>query len=530
MVQTLPVLPFDCIYNILKELHHIHKGSLFNWLFLNRLWCEQTVPFIWKNPLLISHKCSFKNRVLFIKTLLLFFDHVELSKLKGLNIDLKQENQSPLFNYVEYFEEIPFLSSCIRSWLFEYFKLDEKNRSGIPAGFFEHKIQPIESLIKHMILRRSKKLKIICPIQNEYYIELFDKEFFDFNLFRLKNTLHTFKMTIYPKTSNNILILSRSIIDKNIHLLENFIIDFYEKQDYSLSIPLLGNIIKNQKCVKSLELTGQLYNKHLEYIPIFLSLNSHQTNLILLKFYNIKFTNISLNILMKCITLKELLISDCDGISLENIKLFSIASFKLNNLSIFNQSNLSFNITTSIIKFLGNSLKCLLLDQLTNEISLSLLHYTSNLSTLFLYDDDLLYDISLIFNFLKSSKLENLHIIHQNYNYSINYNIIKSLSKSLPSTLKLFEFYFYYLSPENYKDLFDLNNTPLLKSLILICYNSTFYTNYNLEVIVNYVKFKNNNLKYLEICSPKFRDWEIDELYLLEILWKIGVEVKIRDL
>ncbi|CAB5141198.1 unnamed protein product [Rhizophagus irregularis] len=157
MVQTLPVLPFDCIYNILKELHHIHKGSLFNWLFLNRLWCEQTVPFIWKNPLLISHKCSFKNRVLFIKTLLLFFDHIELSKLKGLNIDLKQqENQRPLFNYVEYFEEIPFLSSCIRSWLFEYFKLDEKNRSG-SVGFFEHKIQPIESLIKHMILRRSKR-------------------------------------------------------------------------------------------------------------------------------------------------------------------------------------------------------------------------------------------------------------------------------------------------------------------------------------------------------------------------------------
>jgi hypothetical protein len=533
MIQSLPVLPFDCIYNILKELQHIHKGSLFNWLFLNRLWCEQTVPFVWKNPLLISHKCSFKNRVLFIRTLLLFFDQVELSKLKELNIDLKQiiqENQRPLFNYVEYFEEIPFLSSCIRSWLFEYFNLDEKNRSEIPARFFEHKIQPIESLIKHMILRRSKRLKTICPIQNENYNEIFDKEFFDFNLFRLKDTLQTFKMTIYPKISNNILILSQSIIDKNINHLENFIIDFYEKQDFSLSIPLLGNIIKKQNRVLSLELTGQLYNKHLEYIPIFLSLNSHQNNLILLKFYNIKFTDISLNILMKCVTLKELLISDCDGITLENIKLFSNALFKLINLSIFNQSNLSFNITTSIVKFLGNSLKCLLLDQLTNEISKSLSYYASNLSTLFLYDDDLLYDISLIFDFLKSSRLENLHIIHQNYNYSINYNIIKSLSKSLPSTLKLFEFYFYYLSSENFKDLFDSSNIFSLKSLILICYNSTFYTNYNLEAIVNYVKFKNNNLKYLEICSPKFRDWEIDELYLLEILWKIGVEVQIRDL
>ncbi|RIA90527.1 hypothetical protein C1645_737804 [Glomus cerebriforme] len=304
MVQSLPILPFDCIYNILKELQHTHKGSLFKWLFLNHLWCEQTIPFIWKNPLLISHKYSFKNRVSLIRTLLLFFDQVELLKLKQLGINLKTENQRPLFNYVEYFEEIPFLGGCIRSWLFEHFNLDEKNRSGMSGRFIEHKIQPIESLIKHMILRRSRRLKYIGPIQNENYTEIFDKEFFDNNLLRLKNTLQTFKMTIYPKTSNNLLILSKSIIDKNINHLENFIVDFYEKQDFFLSIPLLGNIIKKQKRVKSLELTA----------------------------------------------------------------------------------------------------------------------------------------------------------------------------------------------------------------------------------IVDYVKFKNNNLKYLEICSPKFRDWEIDELYLLEILWKIGVEVKIRDL
>ena len=49
-------------------------------------------------------------------------------------------------------------------------------------------------------------------------------------------------------------------------------------------------------------------------------------------------------------------------------------------------------------------------------------------------------------------------------------------------------------------------------------------------MIVNYVKFKNKNLKYLEICSPKNREWGIDELYLLDVLWKIGVEVKIREL
>src|SRR5579859_6474564 len=148
MVQSLPILPFDCIYHILKELQYIHKGSLFNWLFLNHLWCEQTIPFIWKKPLLISHKYASKNRALLIRTLLLFFDHVELSKLKQLDVDLKQiikENQKPFFNYVEYFEEIPFLSGCIRSWLFEHFKLDEKNRLEMSARLIEHKIQPIES-------------------------------------------------------------------------------------------------------------------------------------------------------------------------------------------------------------------------------------------------------------------------------------------------------------------------------------------------------------------------------------------------
>src|SRR2546430_555497 len=166
--MPLPMLPFDCIYSILKELQLNHKPSLYNWLFLNHLWCEQTIPFIWKNPLLASHKCSFKHKVSFVKTLLLFFDHVELSKLKQLDIDLK-ENQRPFFNYVEHFEEIPFLSGCIRSWLLEYFKVDEKNHFGTWGRILEHKIQPIESLIKHMILRRSKRLNRICPIQNESY-------------------------------------------------------------------------------------------------------------------------------------------------------------------------------------------------------------------------------------------------------------------------------------------------------------------------------------------------------------------------
>src|SRR5438045_2448220 len=86
VAQSLPILPFDCIYNILQELQYAHKSSLFNWLFLSRLWCEQTIQFIWKNPLLISHKCSFKNKVSFIRTLFLFFDQAEISKLKQLDI------------------------------------------------------------------------------------------------------------------------------------------------------------------------------------------------------------------------------------------------------------------------------------------------------------------------------------------------------------------------------------------------------------------------------------------------------------
>jgi hypothetical protein len=113
---------------------------------------------------LISHKCSFKHKVSFIRTLFLFFDQAEISKLKQLDIDLNQiiqENQKPLFNYVEYFEDVPFLSGCIRSWLSEYFKLEEKNYSGVSGRILEHKIQPIELLIKHMILRSSKMVRIM---------------------------------------------------------------------------------------------------------------------------------------------------------------------------------------------------------------------------------------------------------------------------------------------------------------------------------------------------------------------------------
>lgn len=54
--MTVPHLPNDCIYDILKYLKS-HRSTLYNCSLVNRLWCKETIPLFYANPFInLTHK------------------------------------------------------------------------------------------------------------------------------------------------------------------------------------------------------------------------------------------------------------------------------------------------------------------------------------------------------------------------------------------------------------------------------------------------------------------------------------------
>ncbi|KAF0539812.1 f-box domain-containing protein [Gigaspora margarita] len=84
-------LPNECIHSILINLAEDNK-SLFSCCFVNRLWCLNTVPILWRNPL--QGKASES----LIRTYLSILSPEEKEPLISIGITLS-DLPKPLFEY-----------------------------------------------------------------------------------------------------------------------------------------------------------------------------------------------------------------------------------------------------------------------------------------------------------------------------------------------------------------------------------------------------------------------------------------------
>src|SRR5579859_7509345 len=100
------ILPYDCLYHILKYLRNDYS-TLFNCSLVNRFWCRTAIPFLYANP--------FKpNNYSIILNLILSLNKTEILQLKNIlklidinddiNIDNVIDKHKPLFDYPKYLE------------------------------------------------------------------------------------------------------------------------------------------------------------------------------------------------------------------------------------------------------------------------------------------------------------------------------------------------------------------------------------------------------------------------------------------
>ncbi|GBC10554.1 hypothetical protein RclHR1_09710005 [Rhizophagus clarus] len=117
-------LNIDVIHQILKEFQNDNE-TLYSCLFVNKTWCETTIPILWKNP---TRECAHINEYKLFNVILLHLSEESRNNLKkqGIHLFTETNYHQPLFNYISFWRDLVlfFLERMLYS-LFGSYNIDE---------------------------------------------------------------------------------------------------------------------------------------------------------------------------------------------------------------------------------------------------------------------------------------------------------------------------------------------------------------------------------------------------------------------
>ncbi|CAG8641738.1 5857_t:CDS:2 [Rhizophagus irregularis] len=463
--MTLPYLIDDCVYNILQYLQN-DGSTLFNCLLVNRFWCKTTIPILYANPFATGYRKKHK----LISTIILLFNKEEILQLKNqlgtnqikkFNID---DEHKPLFEYLKYLEDYNYykISSFMTRFIFCNITLS------ISSSLKECKFN-ISPIFHQRILCQSRNIK-----QLDISLDLFNSEAFkNFNVQNFISNLTKLKS----------LTLSLSLGDTNNNEIEQEFLGSIANNNFN-NLNLRKLIID----LTSKKLVGQKINTCEKIYKIIQGQNK-------LKIFQIRNCCYSLlnNILLSLEFRKH---------SLVHIEILKELSF------IRNEWNA--DVTSLMIKYLGESLQKLLIEDPTIQLIENISMYCPNL--IFLEIRIYLYVDLSVLSFLKNLRIRILNI-------KISYNIDKiffiNLANNIPINISKISFSIYFCD-------FRLSK---LKEFLENCHNSFEIINLNhiieyqlLEIVLNYIERSNNSLKLLGMMklNEKLNDKELKLLNQIE--------------
>ncbi|GBB98380.1 hypothetical protein RclHR1_03210001 [Rhizophagus clarus] len=134
----IPYIPEDIVRIIIENCTTHGKKTLYKLLFVNKLWCEITIPLLWKNPWTNSNSWENLSRTILLccdsnlkKNL--FSDCDSNLKIilyeKGITDTRSNHPKNLLFNYVAYVKTLSkdIIESLIEGILVEYYELNSYN-------------------------------------------------------------------------------------------------------------------------------------------------------------------------------------------------------------------------------------------------------------------------------------------------------------------------------------------------------------------------------------------------------------------
>ncbi|PKY46519.1 hypothetical protein RhiirA4_472964 [Rhizophagus irregularis] len=492
--MTLSYLTDDCFYYILQYLQN-DGSTLFNCLLVNRFWCKTTIPLLYANPFAI--KISTK-RHLIISTIIFCFNRAEILQLKeqlevnqinNINID---EEHKPLFEYPKYLENYNELE--IDSAILRYC-------SGLSISY-NKLYDEIIPIFQQSILRQSrniKKLEITLDLFYKKSFKNFNVQNSNLNLIKLNSLIIRLNGTVNNEIGQEFL-SNIADVSSNLRLLK---INLNQRSRRLLVNPTTSNNLIDTTTWEKLYRIIQGQNKLKIFIiwncfllnNILSSLESQKYSLVHMVFNHTNFVNVNLKSLNNLYNLEYLIFKYCEGLLLNQCDILNFASFKLKELSL-RRNKWDDDITLSIIKYLGEPLQRISVENITIPLIENISLYCPNL---------ILLRIG-IFSHVDFSEL----------------SFYRKLANNVPINISKISFYVNsHIS----------NNFLKFKEFLENCHNNFEMINLNhnielefLKIVLNYIERSNNNLKTLGmiILDKKFNE---EELKLLNQIKDKGIKL-----
>ncbi|CAG8547762.1 10783_t:CDS:1 [Acaulospora colombiana] len=391
MAATLPDLCFEEIFSHFKYDYSI----LYKCLLINRVWCRNAVPHLWRCP--FRQSLPTLNAHHLIRTYISCLDDTELSLLSSYGLIVTEKNAA--FEYGRYLEELSFcyLNDAIHSWM--VFKVDFWN--------YETISRPVSTAICHMFMRQRAKVKNVKLSCHEMTIGKFPEPKAFSDNWRGLNKVRSLELCIdryclFNKSEFPLGFLFQVV--KSCTSISHMRINM-NYNCHKLLSDVIGEIIRVQRNLEEFVLSETL---SVVTASIVYALESQTHSLTSLRFNNVIFGGVSLHWLERCKKLRTLSLLKCSGQMMElNL---SYITFPIKNLELVcDRANTRATKIAEIIRNVGENLETLklnIVDRSTmNAISVS----CPNLEILDVEVPEEMYAIAKLWIGNLALKTSNLH-------------------------------------------------------------------------------------------------------------------------
>ncbi|CAG8558178.1 137_t:CDS:1, partial [Acaulospora morrowiae] len=452
------------------------RKSLYSCLRVNRFWCRNSVPILWRQP--FEKRITKKGGKIIQAYLSSLDDHEKLSLAEN-GIDVSNLSR-PLFDYPIFLENLKYryyIGATI-DWV-----MTDKNIGSVQ----KRQVYQINTALCRLFMRKCVNLKSMVIETKNYCLEFPELSTFT----SIQPGLSKLTKFIYHVRFH----FNSNFLEQTIQLLENFPTLCTSLQYLEVMLISFKGECKVAEAISKI-IQAQ---KHLEEIRILCSGNfgasivpaikHHADKLISIQINVVKLDETTLQVLSTCEKLENLSLGFDDALTMENIKYLLCSNIRLKKLNILSLDQISSEVVNSMIQKGGKSLQYLWLCFTTSEIVESTIKHCPNLVSLTI--DVSMADEEQLCKLICSFKLVDLTIYGAGYGLG---GILSFIKYSLPMTLIYLhiDLLFYPSELEDFLQDFEIP----LRTLILDK-NITFDNSY-LEVMIKYLE-KRKTLRYLGV-------------------------------
>ncbi|CAG8585420.1 7214_t:CDS:1 [Acaulospora morrowiae] len=476
-MKTFENFPSECLREIFLCLEDDYL-ELYNCLLVNRFWCQQVVPLLWRDPFRNLPYITGERADRFSHSLC--GSYISALNEDELNImhshDRRHNLPAPSFQYSLYLRKLIF--SDIQTIVMSWFKI---RMSHVKSDHNDSpRIKLITAAIIRLILRTSclREVEISDHFITRGILESIPSSSYQQAFSQLRN------LKVHVGSFPSFAGLLKDLPKLCTHLEEiEYVIErsasHFEIIDSSV------NIMSAQRNLKKVSMNiacSSMQGKILSAV------NLHKESLISLSLTDIDLSIVNLNRIAECTRLESLCFYSCRGIITNGCrKLLRSSSIQLKSLTFEKNQFSDENLIATLVEKAGKSLLNLSVDELSVEIVDALVKFCPKIEELTLFYE--FQDLDAFLRYFKKSSINRFTIISDIMSDATI--ILNVLGKHIPPNLETINICGYF-DPESFeKFLSDYSHSPSTSLRNFFIKDFDGHSAKYLKALKDYARFKN---------------------------------------